>query len=392
MKKRVLILSHIPPYPAVGGDHIRICESVSFLARHFCVDIAYISHRHGVPCQKAFNAGIANEYRFYVPTTTRVLQVARTLLNGHPSVVNHYNNRALHKFVESRARDYDFVFCASAVMAQYAMRIEGLRAYLDMTDSLAMNRSTAAEMQHGLRRRLLKEESQRLSAYEAEALAYFRHTAYISEADAAFIAGGNKYIVGNSVQTVDDSQCCRHTAEAHNMLFTGIMDYEPNVTAARFFALEAMPLIRRATPQATFTIAGKSPAAKVRELAALEGIAVTGYVESLTPFYNDCALVVAPMLSGSGIQNKILQAMSRRCCVLTTPKGIEGMEQLDDALVVCDPDAPTMARTAVGLLQNRDERMRIGTLAHSRVADTFGPAQTDTQYCAFFDIINKSGE
>ena len=164
------------------------------------------------------------------------------------------------------------------------------------------------------------------------------------------------------------------------------MDYEPNAAASSFFAREVMPLIRRDIPDVTFTIAGKSPSAKVRELAALRGVCVTGFVESLTPLYRDCALVVAPMLSGSGVQNKILQALACGCCVVTTSKGAEGIEQLSDSLVVCKADPDTMAASVVQLLDNPEKRRKIGELGRRQVSEGFGRERTDEQYRKFLDM------
>ena len=386
MKKRILLLSHIPPYPAVGGDHIRICQGVDFLTRHFEVDIAFITHRRDVVSQKSFNSAIVNEYSFYVPPVLRALQAVRTIVNGRAEVVNHYDNSAMRRFVAAHAHEYSFIFCASTVMAQYVMGLNGVKSYLDMTDSLAMNRETAAKMSHGIRQYLLKTEARRLKLYETEALKYFHRTAYISEVDASFICGGAKCIVGNSVSFVPEADCCRHTPDSRNILFTGIMDYEPNVAASSFFAREVMPLIRRDIPDVTFTIAGKSPSAKVRELAALRGVCVTGFVESLTPLYRDCALVVAPMLSGSGVQNKILQALACGCCVVTTSKGAEGIEQLSDSLVICKADPAVMAAWVVQLLHNPEKRRKIGELGRRQVSEGFGLEHTDEQYRKFLDM------
>lgn len=382
MRKRVLFLSHIPPYPAMGGDHIRICQTLEFLTAHFDVDIAYLSHLR-LPQhenQKSFNSSIKNEYVFYVSPLKRFIQAIRTLFNCRAEIINHYDNYDMRCFVSNNVSGYDFVFCASLVTGQYLLDIKGIKAYLDMTDSFAMNRANEARTAKGLMSIFLREESRRLRKYEAQALKHFSATAYISEVDSSFIHGGNKYIVSNKVSGCVDNECCRHSPTSYNILFVGIMDYEPNVKAVNFFAREVFPIIRESIPNAKFIIAGKSPSAKVRRLSSITGVTVTGYVESITPFYSECALVVAPMLSGSGVQNKILEAMSRGCCVLTTPIGFEGIERLSDALVVCKPDATVFADRVVGLLNNADERCRLGNLARNKVLEAFGDKRVDEQY------------
>lgn len=366
----------------MGGDHIRICQSLEFLTDHFDVDIAYLSHlyqdRH--ESQKSFNPAIKTEHVFYVSPLKRLFQAMRTLFNCRAEIINHYDNQNLRTFVANKTSQYDFIFCASFVIGQYLLDIKEIKAYLDMTDSFAMNRANEAKTAKGLRRIFLREESRRLSKYESQLLKHFRATAYISEVDSSYIKGGNKFIISNKVLSCDDNECCRHSETSHTIIFVGIMDYEPNVKAVNFFARDVFPIIRESVPDAKFIIVGKSPSAKVRKLSSISGVTVTGYVESLTPIYSECALVVAPMISGSGVQNKILQAMARGCCVLTTPVGFEGIENLKDALVVCKPVVSLFADSVVGLLKNSDERRRIGQVARRKVIEEFGNKSVEDQY------------
>ena len=112
MRKRVLFLSHIPPYPAMGGDHIRICQTLEFLTAHFDVDIAYLSHLR-LPQhenQKSFNSSIKNEYVFYVSPLKRFIQAIRTLFNCRAEIINHYDNYDMRCFVSNNVSGYDFVF------------------------------------------------------------------------------------------------------------------------------------------------------------------------------------------------------------------------------------------------------------------------------------------
>ena len=103
------------------------------------------------------------------------------------------------------------------------------------------------------------------------------------------------------------------------------MSYPPNIRAARWFADECFPLIQAEVPGATFVIAGAAPAREIRELQTRNGIVVTGFVPSMPVTLNAATVAVAPMRSGAGIQNKILEAMACGLPVVTTTIGLGGI-------------------------------------------------------------------
>ena len=381
MTKKVLLLSHIPPFPVIGGDRVRVAQGLGYLAQNYKTDIAYITHDPKVVQMKAYLPEINEEYRFYIPRLRRYMQAFRTLYNGKAEIVNHYDNKCFRDFVNAHIHEYDFVLCGSVAMAGYILGRKDVRAYMDMTDSLSMNRFNAAMVARGIWKYLYRMESKRLAEYEKKCLREFRRVAYISQIDADFIAGGDKMIIGNTVAEVAASDCCRHNTDSFDIVFIGKMDYSPNILAAEFFASQVMPRIET---DCSFYIVGVNPTSAVLGLGEMPDIRVTGFVESIAPYMQRAAIVVAPMLSGSGVQNKILEAMAHGCCVVTTPKGLEGIEHLRDALVVCEPDAKVMAKAVTSLLKNSELRAEKGRRARCSVCENFGRERINAQYRDFF--------
>ena len=142
--RKALFLSHVPPFPEVGGDRLRIAQSLRLLAELCHVDVAFISHDRKEWSLKPYVHNIGKEYCFYASRARRYGRALRTVFNRRPEVVNHFLDRRLRCFVESVADDYDFVFCASPVMAQYAFKAKFKGKVLDMTDSMTMNYCQAA--------------------------------------------------------------------------------------------------------------------------------------------------------------------------------------------------------------------------------------------------------
>ena len=110
---------------------------------------------------------------------------------------------------------------------------------------------------------------------------------------------------------------------APNFVFTGTMDYPPNVDAVTWFATEILPIVRRTLPNARFHIVGHSPAESVRRLTSIEGVFVTGRVDDVRPYVAHATAAVAPMRIARGIQNKVLEAMSLGRPVVVTSGALE---------------------------------------------------------------------
>jgi glycosyltransferase involved in cell wall biosynthesis len=142
------------------------------------------------------------------------------------------------------------------------------------------------------------------------------------------------------------------SAEVSNIIiFTGAMDYFPNVDAVTFFVRNIFPLVRSARPNAQFLIVGSRPVSAVRRLGQLEGITVTGTVPDIRPFLAKSKVVVVPMRISQGIQNKILEAMAAGLPVVTTPAAAAGFESIIDMPIAIASDPKDIASLIVKSLQ-----------------------------------------
>jgi sugar transferase (PEP-CTERM/EpsH1 system associated) len=124
-------------------------------------------------------------------------------------------------------------------------------------------------------------------------------------------------------------------------VFTGAMDYRPNIEAVAWFADHVLPAMMRIEPRFEFWIVGANPAPAVRRLATRPGVNVTGRVDDVRPYVFHAAAVVAPLLTARGIQNKVLEAMAMAKPVVATPQAQEGIDAVvgEELLVAGDPAA-----------------------------------------------------
>ncbi len=389
---KALFISHQPLFPVIGGDNVRMAQSLRLLAEICEVDVAYLSKTDDVPSFKEFVPEIKGEFRFSASPLRRYSRILRTAFNREAEVVNHFRSGSLLRWVKRNASRYDLIFCASTVMGQYAFGPEFRKKLIDMTDCLTMNYGRTAENSSGLRRILFSEEARRMESYEKRCIGEFDALAYIAAADRDFIGGGNKFIVGNAVREVPEKDRNHSGPESHRIVFVGKMDYSPNILAVTFFAREVMPGILREVPDAEFLIVGTKPTAQVQELGKLPGVTVTGRVPEVGPYFAEASVVVAPMLSGSGVQNKILEALAHGARVVTTPTGAEGIESLGDVMTVVQPEPSKWVGKIVGMLKNPDQMREEARKAPERLSEEFGISKVRKEFRRFVgSVVDLSG-
>ncbi len=154
------------------------------------------------------------------------------------------------------------------------------------------------------------------------------------------------------------------------ILFTGAMDYWPNIDAVEWFAEEIFPLIRKTRPDARFFIVGGNPASEVRMLEKNEGIHVPGRVPDMRPYFAHAHVAVAPMRIARGIQNKVLEAMAMGRPTVTTPTALAGINASPDQEILVAKDAETFAVQTLLALKTFDTNS-IGTQAKEFVRRTY---------------------
>ena len=151
------------------------------------------------------------------------------------------------------------------------------------------------------------------------------------------------------------------------VVFTGAMSFPPNVTAVLHYYQNILPLIRKQRPEVRLIVAGRDPAPAIAALANDPFVTVTGYVDDIRPWLAGACVMICPMTSGSGIKNKVLEAMAMARPVVATTLGMEALEVTSGReLVVADQPAD-FAAAVLRLLGDTDERQRIGAAARELV-------------------------
>lgn len=165
----------------------------------------------------------------------------------------------------------------------------------------------------------------------------------------------------------------------NRIIFTGSMDYYPNVDAVLFFAQKCWPLIREQVPDATWHIVGKNPLPKVFELTNLPGITVVGSVPDMPPYLATAEVAIVPLLIGSGTRLKILEALAMQKAVVTTSLGCEGLSVVSGKHLIMEDQPEAFAQSVVALLRNPEMRKALGAAGRTLVEDEYSWEQCGTK-------------
>ena len=190
----------------------------------------------------------------------------------------------------------------------------------------------------------------------------------VSDQDAPFFPSDKVTVVENGVDT-DVFSPIEDVVRPKHIVFSGRMGYGPNAEAAQWFVRECLPTIRTHVPEATLSIVGADPPRSVQRLAKQSGVTVTGFVDSIARAVNEASVVVVPLQSGSGIQNKILEAMACARPIVTTTIGRGAIQAADGRELLVADGRAAFADAVIALLEDRPRAEALGLRARAYVVE-----------------------
>jgi sugar transferase (PEP-CTERM/EpsH1 system associated) len=223
---------------------------------------------------------------------------------------------------------------------------------------------------------IYRRESRALLRFERQIAQRFDATVFVSAAEAGLFrrlapeSADRVWHVNNGVDadyfSPERTYVNPYGDDGQVLVFTGAMDYWPNVDAVVSFANAVFPAIRRKVPAARFYIVGARPAPEVKMLAELPGVSVTGAVTDMRPYLAHASLAVAPLRMARGVQNKVLEAMAMAKPVLASPQAAEGIEAHIGSELLVAGDEAEFVQQASSVLE-RGNTAATGAAARARV-------------------------
>ncbi|HBG70947.1 MAG: hypothetical protein A2W93_03405 [Bacteroidetes bacterium GWF2_43_63] len=376
--KIFVILPRIP-WPLEKGDKLRSYYFLKGLSEYYDITLfALYDERYDNDVIEKIKS-VTGEYHFFrIHLFSVFLHAVMALFTGKPFQVAYFTSNRLKRAVRKAARNQHpkAVFCQLVRTAQYARGLDCVKI-LDYQDTLSLGMKRRAASASGVSKMFFKNEGNRLMRYEAMVAGWFDHTLIITDQDLAElpVSDAKVHVIPNGVDT-------QHYTPAegkikHAMLFVGNMSYPPNINAMEYFVEYVLPGVVDRIPDAELVIAGAKPHSRVKMLAS-DHVIVTGWVDDPREYYKCSSLFIAPMQIGTGLQNKLLEAMAmqRPCITTDLANNALGARHGDEILVA--EDAHEWIELIVALLKNEDEQKRIAINGRKFVIDKYSwPAQID---------------
>jgi glycosyltransferase involved in cell wall biosynthesis len=217
----------------------------------------------------------------------------------------------------------------------------------------------------------------KLQVYERDICRRADHTIVCSEADAIAIRTltfhqSRVTVIPNGVDIehyVPSNQVCAKPLSELAMVYTGKMDFRPNIDAMLWFCKDILPRIRGEIPLAHLVVAGQKPVGNILALQKKGQVEITGWVSDVRPYIADAAIYVVPLRIGGGTRLKVLEAMAMGKAMVSTTRGVEGIELTDGRNVMVADSPEKFARICVALMRDPSRRAELGRNARELAED-----------------------
>jgi polysaccharide biosynthesis protein PslH len=380
----LLFLAHRIPYPPDRGDKIRSWRMLERLARRARVHLACFADdaadaAHLAALRDILGEGLG-ETQVQTRHRGRLAGLGAAMASGRPVSLALFDSPALRRFVTRNLTGgcIDTVFAFSGQMAQFVPAGIRQRFVMDFVDVDSAKFDAYARAGSLPMRWINRREARRLAEFERAVAARADASLFVSEAEAALFRERTGlpriHAVSNGIDTDHFDPAAGYArldagerGEGPLLLFTGQMDYRPNVEAVLWFAGEVLPRL----PGARLAIAGRNPAPAVRRLAS-DRVIVTGAVADMRSWLAAADLVVAPLRIARGIQNKVLEAMAMARPVVASPAAAEGIDGKDGRDLIVADGADAMAAAIDRLLAAPEREREMGASARRRMLAGYG--------------------
>lgn len=331
----ILFLAHRFPYPPDRGDRMRSWHILKALAERAPVHLGCFADEMGDPEHVAVTEKLCASQMIVRHSPARYAGAGLALATGGSLSVAMFDDNRLREYVKELVASGRIgnIFAFSGQMAQFVPEGFKGRFIMDFVDVDSAKFDSYGREGSGPKAWLYASEGRRLAKFEADVARRADMSLFVSEAEATLFRERSG-LNADRVQALENGIDLdfynpatewprpEGVGEGPYLLFTGQMDYRPNVDAVIWFAKQVLSKLSGVR----FVIAGRAPTAEVQALASDPNVIVTGAVDDIRPWQAHAAIIVAPLLIARGIQNKVLEAIAMAKPVVASPQAFEGIK------------------------------------------------------------------
>ncbi|MBS1780897.1 MAG: glycosyltransferase [Bacteroidetes bacterium] len=363
---KFLFLANRVPYPPYRGDKLKIYNLARRMAKRDEVHLLTFAQTQEDLQYKAELEKIFTKVHFvYLPKWRSALNCLVGIFDSTPFQVLYFKSSEMKRKLDEvlEADKFDAIHVQHLRMSPYLAERTDLARILDMPDAFSLYWERRMKAQKNPFLKAFETlEQKRVLKYE-QVMRKYPLSLVCSAEDKNYLERVHDIhtikVLPNGVDLDTFKASVHDYSHNHTLLFTGNMDYAPNVDAVGYFVKEILPIIHQKHPQVKFIIGGQRPVKSVLELAS-DHVIVTGFIKDLANTYNDASVVVAPLRFGAGTQNKVLEAMAMGVPVVCSNIGFKGLgiESGEGAIMQVDKEA--FAKSVISLLDSEAQRKSVG--------------------------------
>lgn len=360
---KIFVLLPRIPYPLEKGDKLRAFNQIKQLAKRNEIILCALNDNKKVNEQDAFHAlqPYCQSINFIKITKPQIgLGLVRAFFKGLPMQCGYFYNRKAAKKVNALITKHkpEMLFCQLLRTAEY-IRHKDIPKTIDYQDIFSYGMKRRADVASFVTRPIYNMEYRRLCRYEAAIFDDFDVKTIISAPDRDLFPHERRneiLIVPNGVDHEKYHPMDRE--KKYDLVFTGNMSYAPNVNAVEYLANDILPIVWKTLPEVKMYIAGATPDPRVKKCAN-EKIIVSGWLDDIRTAYAESRVFIAPMRIGTGLQNKLLEAMSMRLPAITSPLANASLGAKPNEEILVGSNAQEMAQHIVTLLTDKEKADRL---------------------------------
>ncbi len=363
---KLLFLANRIPYPPYRGDKLKIYNLAKRLShKHELYLLTFTETEEDKQYRAPLEEVFKEVHLVHLPKWKSALNCVQALWRNLPAQILYFQSVEMQRAVDRLLQKhcFDAIHVQHLRMAPYLSHRSDLPRILDLPDAFSLYWERRKQLKRGFAQSILENmEQRRLFRFES-VLKKFQLSLVCSQEDLDYLKkhhnAENIKLLPNGVDLSTFRFQDHDYSHNHTLLFTGNMDYAPNVDAVIYFAGEILPIIQKKFPQTRFVIAGQRPVPKVQELAG-ERVEVTGFVKDLAAVYDTASVVVAPLRFGAGTQNKVLEAMAMGVPVVCSNIGFKGLGIQSGEGAIMRTDPTSFAEAVCQLLESATYRQEVG--------------------------------
>lgn len=370
---KIFVLLSRFPYPLEKGDKLRAFNQIKILAKNHEIHLCALNDINLKPeYLSAIQPFCKTVHIINLSKFTLAWNIFLAFISGKPLQVGYFYNRSSHRKISRLINEIkpDHIYCQLLRVAEY-VRKSKIPKTLDYQDVFSKGVERRLATCPKYLKPVLKLEYKRLCRYENELFDDFDNKTIISYPDRDFIPHPERnkiVVVTNGVDT--DYFKPLEIQKKYDLIFTGNMSYPPNVKAANFLGKEILPLLHQSSPNLKLVLAGASPHKQILELQS-ENIEVTGWTEDIRTFYASSKVFIAPMQIGTGLQNKLLEAMAMKIPCITTPLANKALGATNGEEILVGETASELAEHVLYLLNYPEKADQIAQKGFEFVQQNF---------------------